>query len=57
MGEVKRELLDEFRRLFDVVDDDMRVYEITGVMDVASQNTALSAMDAILAQIREEGGD
>jgi hypothetical protein len=47
-------MLDGYRTLYDVVDKDMLVYEISGVMDVPAQNAALLAMGAMLDQMLAE---
>lgn len=49
-----RRMLDGYRTLYDVVDKDMLVYEISGVMDVPAQNAALLAMGAMLDQMLAE---
>ena len=53
MTHVER-LMSQVHDLMDIVDKDMAVYEMTGVMDIDAQNAALVAIGPLLDQIRAE---
>lgn len=48
------ECVRRLHELFDMVDNDMRVYDFTGTMDIPMQDAALDAMGPLIDQAQAE---